>query len=344
MAGVRRSASGASATNSARLGGAGARAPREHHHDHAPIGEFIAVDGTRLHYLDRGAGTPVVLLHGNGSMIEDFAASGLIEGAAADHRVVAFDRPGFGYSERPAGRAWTPAEQSSLLRKAFALLDIERPVVVAHSWGTLVAVSLALAGPDSVAGLVLLSGYYYPTPRPDAAAIAQGVAMLGTAVAPLLSPLLAAGAVRRAFAPCAVPEAFNKAYPMSRALWPPQVKAVAEEAAMMPSAAQSLSRSYAELAVPVHLMAGSEDRIVETDKHSARLHRQLPGSTFQRVAGCGHMVHHAAPEDVVAAIRTMGQAPPRPGAAGPPAGEAVRRRWLHIGESAAALRRDLATA
>src|SRR3954454_17347623 len=44
-----------------------------------PMGRFIAVDGVRLHYVERGTGAPLVLLHGNGSMIEDFQSSGLID-------------------------------------------------------------------------------------------------------------------------------------------------------------------------------------------------------------------------------------------------------------------------
>jgi pimeloyl-ACP methyl ester carboxylesterase len=59
------------------------------------------VQGVRLHYLERGTGTPLVLLHGNGSMIEDFQSSGLVHLAAKKYRVIVFDRPGFGHSERP---------------------------------------------------------------------------------------------------------------------------------------------------------------------------------------------------------------------------------------------------
>ena len=309
--------------------------------DHPPIGEFITVDGTRLHYLERGAGIPVVLLHGNGSMIADFLSSGIIERAAFGRRVIAFDRPGFGHSERPGGRVWTPSAQASLLLRAFALLDIERPIVVGHSWGALVALALALMGPEKVAGLVLLSGYYYPTPRSDAMAIAQATAMLSTPVGPLMGRLMAAGAVRRVFAPCAVPERFNRAYSIPLALRPSQVKAVREEAAMLMEAAGALSQHYSELSVPVRLIAGSDDRIVETDKHSARLHRQLGTSTFLRVPG-GHMVHHAAPEEVVAAIAAVGEARQGATAARSPTrqGKPTRRRWLHIGDSSVEHRRD----
>jgi pimeloyl-ACP methyl ester carboxylesterase len=53
-----------------------------------PVSHFITVDGTRLRYLDHGKGTPVVMLHGNGSMIEDFVASGIMD-YAPGHRFIA---------------------------------------------------------------------------------------------------------------------------------------------------------------------------------------------------------------------------------------------------------------
>ena len=68
-----------------------------------PIGAFTECDSVRLHYLDRGDPTApcVVLLHGNGSMIQDFTISGLVDRLARRNRVLCFDRPGFGYSQRP---------------------------------------------------------------------------------------------------------------------------------------------------------------------------------------------------------------------------------------------------
>src|SRR5215212_11307414 len=82
------------------------RAEREN----PPSGRFVNIDGVRLHYVERGEGTPVVLLHGNGMTLQDFALSGVLELTAARYRVIAFDRPGYGYSTRPRGRRiWGPA-------------------------------------------------------------------------------------------------------------------------------------------------------------------------------------------------------------------------------------------
>jgi len=71
-----------------------------------PVGKFTECDGVRLHYIERGdpAAPCVVLFHGNGSMIQDFTISGLVDLLAQNNRVVCFDRPGFGHSQRPRFR------------------------------------------------------------------------------------------------------------------------------------------------------------------------------------------------------------------------------------------------
>jgi pimeloyl-ACP methyl ester carboxylesterase len=297
--------------------------------DRPGIDDFITVDGMRLHYFERGSGMPVVLLHGNGSMIGDFLACGITERIAAGHRIVAFDRPGFGYSERPRGRRWGPTEQARLLLRACARLGIERPIVVGHSWGALVALALALEGPDKVAGLVLLSGYYYPVARPAATAHGASASALGDAMRamPLVGRLMASEAVRRVFAPCEVPESFKRHYSIPHALRPSQIKAVREEADMLMEAASRLCELYKELAVPVRLIAGADDRIVDTNAHSARLHRELGMSTFRNVPGIGHMVHHAAPDEVLEAVYALSE-----NRRGRRASATVQRQWLSIGE------------
>jgi pimeloyl-ACP methyl ester carboxylesterase len=111
-----------------------------------PIGVFIQCDGVCLHYIERGdpAAPCVVLFHGNGSMLQDFMISGLVDLLAQTHRVICFDRPGFGYSQRPRFRIWNATAQAALFVKALNQLGIRDPVVLGHSWGTLVALALSL--------------------------------------------------------------------------------------------------------------------------------------------------------------------------------------------------------
>jgi pimeloyl-ACP methyl ester carboxylesterase len=139
--------------------------------DNAPTGKFIEIDGVRLHCVERGTGDPLVLLHGNGSMVQDFQASGLIELGAERYRVIAFDRPGFGHSEPPRSTIWTPEAQAELFHGAFSKIGVSRAIVLGHSWGASVPIALALQYPEVVSGLALVSGYYYPSVRADVVAM-----------------------------------------------------------------------------------------------------------------------------------------------------------------------------
>jgi pimeloyl-ACP methyl ester carboxylesterase len=284
------------------------RAEREH----PPAGRFLDLGDVRLHYLEAGSGgPPVVLLHGNAAQLDDFVASGVFGRAARHHRVLAFDRPGYGYSERPHDRVWTAEAQAALLAEAFTRLGIRRAIVVGHSWGTLTALALALNHPETVSGIVLVSGYYFPTARADVpmmspvAAPVLGDAICNT-VGPLVGRLLAPMMVRTIFAPAPVPEAFKNAVPIPMTLRPGAMKSSAEDAMTMIPGAAALMERYGELSpLPVSIIAGADDKIVDVDSHSARLHREIPGSTLQVVPGLGHMVHHGAPDLIAQAIEAM---------------------------------------
>src|SRR3954467_4294280 len=95
-----------------------------------PRGDFIRVRGVRLHKIDTGGSGPaVILLHGNGVTLADMEISGGVAGGALRRRVVPFDRPGFGYSERPRGIAWTPAAQADLIAGALERMGIAEAIV-----------------------------------------------------------------------------------------------------------------------------------------------------------------------------------------------------------------------
>lgn len=274
--------------------------------DNPPAGNVIDVDGVRLHYVERGSGEPIVLLHGNGSIIQDFTLSGVLEGLAQRHRVIAFDRPGFGYSSRPTGRIWDQEAQAKLLKRAFDQLGIERPVLVGHSWGTMVATAFALAYPQDVARLVLMSGYYFPTPRLDVPVLSiSAVPGIGTVMrhtlSPLVSRLLWPLIRKQLFAPADVSASFKK-WPVWISLRPSQLRASAAETAMMIPGAMQMAERYGELKMPVTVLAGDGDKIVDTAAQSGQLHHAVPHSTLQVLPGAGHMVHHIDTQAIVAAI------------------------------------------
>ncbi|PTQ12396.1 alpha/beta hydrolase [Sphingomonas oleivorans] len=271
-----------------------------------PKGAFIEVDRVRLHYSDRGSGPPILLVHGNVVTGDDYDISGVAERLIGTCRVIIFDRPGFGHSERPRWRPWAAMEQARLLHKALAELGVRRPVVVGHSWGTLVALALAIRYPADTAGLVLLSGYYFPTFRLDAVMVAPGaVPLLGDILRYTISPLfgwLTMPLTKRImFAPAPVTARFRAEYSTAMALRPSQIRATCVDGTFMVSSAKRLRAHYRALSLPVTIIAGDGDKIV-SHRHAERLQAAISGSNLRIVAGAGHMVHHVATDQVAEAI------------------------------------------
>ncbi|MEN3291364.1 MAG: hypothetical protein V7642_617 [Burkholderiales bacterium] len=285
--------------------------------ENPPAGKFIEVDGVRLHYIERGEGQPVVLFHGNGTMAEDFDISGVLGLAADKYRVIAFDRPGYGHSERPRGKMWNAGAQAELLYRALKQLGVEQPIIVAHSWGTMVALALALEHPEYVRSLVLLSGYYYPTPRVDVAWLSPPAFpvvgdLMRYTISPLLGRMIWPAMLKKLFYPTRIPENFSSKFPVWMALRPSQLKASAGETALMIPQAAILRQRYRELAMPVVIMSGAQDLHVTPKRHAERLHRELPHSDLMLTPGVGHMMHHIVPDQVMAAIDMAAKAVARP--------------------------------
>jgi pimeloyl-ACP methyl ester carboxylesterase len=284
-----------------------ARRARQAERNNPPLGRFLDIEGVRLHYLDRGEGPPLVLLHGNGAMVQDFEISGMLARLAQQYRVIAIDRPGFGHTNRPRSQSWTPAGQAELVHKALGYLEINQAIIVGHSWGTLVALSLALDHPADVRSLVLLSGYYFPTFRTDVLASLPSAApivgdLLSYTVAPLLGRAMRSRVFRKLFAPAAVPPRFQAEFPTELSLRPSQLKASAEDTVSMTPSAATFAKRYDELKMPIVIMAGTGDRLVDFARQSGRLDEVLAASTLMLFEGAGHMIHHSAPEKVMDGI------------------------------------------
>lgn len=284
-----------------------------------PRGRMLDVDGVRLHVTEHGnpQAPALVLLHGNGSSGLEMELSGLVEAAGQRFRVLVFDRPGYGHSDRPR-RMCTPDVQAALILKALAQLKVERPVILAHSWGTLVAQAMALQAPHALKGLVLAGGYYTPAPRFDLLvdslpALPLLGPLMARTVSPLLSRLMWPMVTWRLFspAPSLVRRAFLARYPVWMTLRPHALQSSAAEALMLIPQAARLRRHHEDLRVPIVLVAGDQDRLLMTRWHTQRVQRRLVGSRVHTIPGAGHMVHHSAPQALIdAALEVSAMTPP----------------------------------
>lgn len=275
--------------------------------EHPPVGRFITADGTRLHYVDIGEGPPVVLLHGVGTTVEDWFISGVMDALYPHHRVIAFDRPGYGYSERPTGVVWTPEAQARTFAAALHRLGAHDAVIVGHSYGVLPAMALALHHSAMVRALVLLGGVYMPDePVATLGAKVPSVPILGPlarlTVAPAMARATMGGIINTMFEPQAPTRAFQEHFPVGLVTRSSQLQASAADAAMIARATEHLSREYDRLDCPITVIAGSGDAIFDPDRQSRRFADAVPHARLVVVPAAGHMVHHSAPARVAAAI------------------------------------------
>src|SRR3954451_22695451 len=138
---------------------------------HPPTGQFIDVQGVRLHVVALGlspesprAEPAAVLIHGSSGNLEDMRLA-LGEKLASDYRVILIDRPGHGWSSRSEDNdCASPARQAELVEGALEKLNVRRAILVGHSWGGAFATAFALSYPERTAGLVLLSAPTHPWP------------------------------------------------------------------------------------------------------------------------------------------------------------------------------------
>lgn len=278
-----------------------------------PTGKFVTVDGIRLHYHDLGEGQPVVLLHGGVLWGEDFQQ---VMELAADQgfRVLAFDRPGYGYSDRPprSSSELSPFMQARLLHAALEQLDVHKPILVGHSWSGLLVLIYAHQYPDHVAGLVTLAGGMYkegypasggdPISRLVTTPVVGEIAL--NTLSATLGRFMTRGVLRETFAPDPVPEEYGEAATL---LWlrPSQFRANREDVLDFAPAAELISRHYATIQTPTTIVMGAQDPF-PTKVHSVWLHQALPNSELVELQDAAHMIPQTHPADVVRAIQSLG--------------------------------------
>lgn len=118
--------------------------------------------GARMHYVDEGAGTPVLLLHGNPTW--SYLYRHVIKELKQEARCIAPDYPGFGFSDHPAGYGYTPREHAERVNALIDHLGLSRIIMVCQDWGGPIGLSIATRRPQDFAGLVILNTWCW---RPD---------------------------------------------------------------------------------------------------------------------------------------------------------------------------------
>lgn len=264
---------------------------------------FAEVGGIRVRYRDSGSGDPTfLLLHGFGSHADSWGP--VIADLAAAGRVVAFDRVGFGLTERPM--EWSGAHpyggpaQVDLTLGLMDELGVEEAVVVGHSAGGGVATALALDHPERVSGLVLeapalgaaqggVARFLLATPQGERIA-----RFVGRRTAGRIDELLASAYHDPARITTAMVAAYER--PLRAENWD---RGLAFFTAAPPL--DPVEERVSRLEMPVLVVTGDDDTWVATDETVA-LAGEIPGAELVVVPGCGHVVHEECPEAFLDAV------------------------------------------
>lgn len=272
-----------------------------------PKGNFVTVDGLKLHYISKGEGKPLVFLHGGILTGNDFQK--VINLAAAQgYQAISFDRPGYGFSQRYKDKKMKPAEQAELIHNALKQLGIKKPIIAGHSWSGAMILAYALLYPDEISGIITLSAAAYkegyPAENGDAISTIVNTPIVGgfilnTMLFPL-GKIMADGMLKATFNPDPIPPAYRED---TFLFWlrPSQFKANREDVLAFAPGAEEIHSRYKEIKVPVVIVAGEKDPFGVVEQ-AHRLNKDIPDSKLIVIPDIGHMIPQSHPHRVMEAV------------------------------------------
>jgi len=269
-----------------------------------PKGRFVDVAGARLHVREAGpddrAAPAIVMIHGLAGQSAHYTY-GVIPRLAGRFRLVALDRPGAGYSPREEGAPADLSTQAAAVASLIDKLGLGRPLVVGHSLGGAIALRLALEHPDKVCGLALLAPLTHM--QDDPPAVFKGLTIESSLARKLVAWTLAipasiknsAKTLEVIFGPEAVPKDFATKGAGLLSLRPRAFLGASSDLQALPDSLPRQQERYADLRVPVHVLYGKDDRILDWKHNGQALVDKVPGARLQLTEG-GHMLPITQPE------------------------------------------------
>jgi pimeloyl-ACP methyl ester carboxylesterase len=270
-------------------------------------GKRVGPPGSRLHYIERGSGEPaVVMLHGDPGLSLDFERLSAL--LSTKHRALAFDRPGYGWSERPQA-SMTPVDQARLIHAALQELHVERPILVGFSFGGITSLAYAIEYPQDLRGLVLVAPVADPVDGHPPTAAQRLMAMPGVGplfawtVATTLAPPAIESGFAEAFSPNPVDEG---ALADGRVHFrrPSELLASANDWVTLQGALPAIAARYKEIRLPVELIQAGDDKIVGRS-HAQAVLAALPGTAFSSIPNAGHLIPYTHPGLIAEAVERI---------------------------------------
>ncbi|MGB0661794.1 MAG: alpha/beta fold hydrolase [Mangrovicoccus sp.] len=293
-----------------------ARKEHQAEQSYPPTGQILTIDGVPVHAKITGSGPDLVLLHGASGNIRDFEIS-LVPELAKYFRVILFDRPAHGWTEnlpsfRHSTKGAPPREQAKLLIKAAKELGVQHPLVLGQSYGGTVALAWALEAPDFLRGLILVSAPSHPWSTALSPLYPINAGRVSGAVSvPLIAALAnqnrAQPVIETIFAPQNPPSDYFQRMGVPLSLRRDSLRANARQVNTLLDRVTEMADDYNTIEVPTEILHGTADIIVPLKIHSEPLAQKLPNGHLTVLNGIGHMPHHSAKDQVIAAIQRANQ-------------------------------------
>ncbi|RST87825.1 alpha/beta fold hydrolase [Aquibium carbonis] len=274
-----------------------------------PVGKTVMVGGDSIHYVDQGAGRPILFVHGLGGQLHHFRQA-LFPAMDDGFRLVAMDRPGSGYSTRISSGARIP-EQAAAIARFIDAVGLDRPLLVGHSLGGAIALRVALDHPDKIAGLALISPltHYVPTPPKEFGGLYIRSPLMRRIIAATLavpaSLKNASQTLDFVFGPQPVPADYAIGGGGYLGLRPSHFHATSSDLVAVEQDLPGQMERYGEIRIPVGILFGSRDRVLHHTRHGLAMEGLIEGIDLEILEGVGHMPQFVEAEKVASFVKRV---------------------------------------
>jgi haloalkane dehalogenase len=265
---------------------------------------YAEVAGSVVHYLDEGAGPPLLLLHGNPTW--SFLYRDVVSGLRDSYRCIAVDYPGFGLSPAAPGYGWTPAEHAGVLEQLVLRLDVRDVTMMVQDWGGPIGFAVATRHPDRFAAFVIGNTWAWPKGDPGTQLFSR---LLGGPIGRrliaqrnLFVERILPGGVRRGKLSDEVMDAYRGPFPTPASRRPTAVLP-REILASRPFLAD-VERGLPQLRDRPALIVWPTKDVAFRERERERWEQLFPDHRTVLLEGAGHYMQEDAADEIVRAIRS----------------------------------------
>ncbi|TGQ31843.1 alpha/beta hydrolase [Mesorhizobium sp. M00.F.Ca.ET.216.01.1.1] len=273
-------------------------------------GKFIEIGGNRIHYVETGEGRPIVFLHGLGAQLHHFRHT-LFGRFGEGYRLIALDRPGSGHSVRAKGAIGRVTEQAEIVRQFIDKIGLAKPLIVGHSLGGAIALTLAVEHSKAISGIALLA----PLTHMDASVRDKFGSLY--IQSPLLRWIMAHTVAipaslkyaQRTLAFIFAPQATPADYMVKGGGWcglrPSHFYATSSDVVAIERDLGGIEQRYGEIAMPAGILVGARDRVLGMHIHGLPMTEKIRDLDFEPVDDLGHMPQFIEPQRGIVFIKRI---------------------------------------